>query len=506
MRKMTHAADVEPWQEGLGDMPLDAFREYGHRIVEWIADYLQDQERYPVLSRVTPGEITAALPLTAPSAPEGMDIILRDFEEILLPGITHGNHPGFYAYFAMMSSAPGILAEFLAAAVNANAMLWRTSPAATELESVTLDWLRQLLGLPAPFEGVIYSGASISTLVAIAAAREATGLDFRRQGMIGRSDVPALRLYCSQEAHSSVEKDAITLGIGQDGVRKIAVDAAFRMDVEALRRAINKDLRDGKRPFCVVATVGTTSTTSVDPVPAIADICEQHGLWLHIDAAYGGMAAIAPEMRWVLAGVDRADSLVVNPHKWLFTPLECSTFFTRRLEVVRAAFSLVPAYLETDEDAVVRNYMDYGPQLGRSFRALKLWFTLRSYGAEGVQARIREHIRLGKIFATWVQAAPEWEVLAPVHFSTVCFRAVPPGLVGQEIDRLNHAIMDRVNDTGEVFLSPTQLHGKFTLRMAVGSIRTQERHVARLWELLNEALALELGEVPAGVLHDSAPS
>ncbi len=495
---MTQHSDVAPTHEDLGDMPLEDFREYGHRIVEWIADYLGDQERYPVLGRVTPGEITAALPNAAPRTPEGMDVILRDFERILLPGITHGNHPGFYAYFAMMSSAPGILAEFLAAAVNANAMLWQTSPAATELESMTLHWLGQLLGLSSSFEGVIYSGASISTLVAIAAAREATGLDFRQRGMMGRADAPPLRLYCSEEAHSSVEKDAITLGIGQDGVRKIAVDAEYRMDVGALRSAIDEDLRGGKLPFCVVATVGTTSTTSIDPVSDIADICRQHQLWLHVDAAYGGMAAIDPEMRWVLEGVERADSLVVNPHKWLFTPLECSAFFTRRLDVVRAAFSLVPAYLETDEDPIVRNYMDYGPQLGRSFRALKLWFTLRSFGAEGVQTRIREHIRLGKLFAGWVETAPHWEVLAPVHFSTVCFRAVPPGMNDQEIDRLNHAVMDRINATGEVFLSPTRLHGRFSLRIAVGSLRTQERHIARLWELLNEALAFELGE-PAAV-------
>lgn len=495
---MTQDTDIALWQEGLGDMSLADFREHGHHIVEWIADYLANQERYPVLSQVTPGEIAAALPNAAPAIPEGMDVILRDFEEILLPGITHGNHPGFYAYFAMMSSAPGILAEFLAAAVNANAMLWRTSPAATELESVTLNWLRQLLGLPSPFEGVIYSGASISTLVAIAAAREATGLDFRRQGMMGRPDAPPLRMYCSEEAHSSVEKGAITLGVGQDGVRKIPTDTEYRMDVDALRGAIDEDIQNGKRPFCVVATAGTTSSTSIDPVTTIADVCEHYGLWLHVDAAYGGVAAIVPEMRWVLAGAERADSLVVNPHKWLFTPLECSAFFTRRLDVVRTAFSLVPAYLETGEDPIVRNYMDYGPQLGRSFRALKLWFTLRSFGAEGVQTRIREHIRLGKLFAGWIETAPNWEVLAPVHFSTVCFRAVPPGMNDQEIDRLNQAVMDRTNATGEVFLSPTRLQGRFSLRIAVGSLRTQERHIARLWNLLNEALAFELGE-PAGV-------
>lgn len=489
---MTHDIDVAPWQEGLGDMPPETFREYGHRIVEWIADYLEDPERYPVLSQVRPGDISAALPPSAPKMAEDMGTILRDFEDIILPGITHGNHPGFYAYFAMMSAAPGILAEFLAAALNANAMLWRTSPAGTELETVTLDWLRQLLQLPPSFEGVIYSGASISTLVAIAAAREATGLGVRQHGMAGRTGMPQLRLYCSEEAHSSIEKDAITLGIGQEGVRKIPTDEEYRMDAAALDRAIAEDIEAGRRPFCVVATAGTTSSTSVDPVPKIADICARHNLWLHVDAAYGGMAAILPEMRWVLKGVDRADSVVVNPHKWLFTPLECSAFFTRRLSTVRAAFSLVPVYLHTDEDAVVRNYMDYGPQLGRSFRALKLWFTLRAYGVEGVQTRIREHIRLGKLFRSWVEDAPGWEVLAPVQFSTVCFRAIPPGRSAEQVDALNEAIMNRVNATGEVFLSPTQLHGRFSLRIAVGNIRTREHHLERLWELLNVAMDDEL--------------
>ncbi len=488
---MTHDIEAPPGQEGLGDMPVDAFREYGHRIVDWIAEYLRDPERYPVLSQANPGDIAAALPASAPQTGEDMAAILRDFETIILPGITHGNHPGFYAYFAMMSSGPGILAELLAAALNANAMLWRTSPAGTELESVTLDWLRQLLGLPGPFEGVIYSGASISTLVAIAAAREATGLDIRHLGMAGRTGMPRLRLYCSEEAHSSVEKDAITLGIGQEGVRKIPVDSEYRIDTTALGRAIDEDIEAGWRPFCVVATVGTTSTTSVDPVPAIADICSRNDLWLHVDAAYGGMSAILPEMRWVLDGVDRADSVVVNPHKWLFTPLECSTFFTRRLSTVRTAFSLVPIYLHTDEDAIVRNYMDYGPQLGRSFRALKLWFTLRSFGVEGIETRMREHLRLGKLFESWVESAPGWEVLAPVHFSTVCFRAVPSGLSDEQVDMLNEAIMNRVNATGEAFLSPTQLRGRFSLRVAIGNIRTRQHHLERLWESLNLALAVE---------------
>jgi len=443
------------WQQGPGDMPPEKFQEYGHQIVDWIARYLDDGERYPVLSRVRPGGIRAALPNSPPDDGEPLDEVLKDFDEIVIPGITHWNHPAFFAYFAITGSAPGILGEFLAAALNVNAMLWRTSPAATELEETTLDWLRQLLGLPDDFEGVIYDTASISSLVAIATAREALGLQIREQGMAGRGDLPRLRLYCSEQSHSSIEKDAITLGIGQQGVRKIPTDAEFRMDPAQLAHAIEEDEAAGLLPFCVVATVGTTSTTSVDPVPAIAHVCEsyrtRHGgrreLWLHVDGAYGGTAAILPEMRWVLDGVDRADSIVINPHKWLFTPVDFSAFYCRRLKTVRSAFSLIPEYLRTGEEEV-RNYMDYGPQLGRRFRALKLWFVLRAYGRAGIISRLREHIRLAREFERWVAADPGWELMAPAPFSTVCFRFKPEGLDESRLDEVNEAILDRVNSRG----------------------------------------------------------
>src|SRR5947209_7021256 len=330
----------------------------------------------------------------------------------------------------------------LSAALNVNGMLWRTSPSATELETVTLDWLRQLIGLSEAFEGVIYDTASISTLVAIAAAREALGFGIRERGMAGRQDVPPLMLYCSEQSHSSIEKDAITLGIGQDNVRKMPTDDAFRMDVTALRQAVRDDLANGRRPFCVVAAVGTTSTTSVDPVPAIADVALEHGMWLHVDAAYAGAAAVLPEMQWLMHGVDRADSVVVNPHKWLFTPVDLSAFYSRRLDVVRDAFSLVPEYLRTSESDTVRNYMDYGPQLGRRFRALKLWFVLRSFGREGIIARLRNHMRLARHFSEWVQEDTDWEIVAPTVFSTVVFRACPAGLPPERRDELNRAIED----------------------------------------------------------------
>jgi len=412
----------------------------------------------------------------------------------VLPGITHWNHPAFFAYFAISGSAPGIMGEMLAAALNVNGMLWRTSPAVTEIEATVLDWLRQMIGLSGAFDGIMYDTASISTLVAIAAAREVTGLEIRQRGMAGRPELSALCLYCSEQAHSSVEKAAIALGIGQDGVRKIGTDEAFRMDVDELRRAISRDIDAGVRPFCVVAAAGTTSTTSVDPIADIAGVCEDHGLWLHIDAAYAGVAAILPEKRWVLDGVDRADSLVVNPHKWLFTPIECSCFYSRRLGAVRDAFSLVPEYLRTTEGGEVRNLMDYGPQLGHRFRGLKLWFVMRAYGRAGLEARIREHIRLAQLFTAWVEQAPAWELMAPALFSTVCFRVHPNGLPQDRLDALNREIMDAVNASGEAYLSHTVLHGAFVLRLSIGNIRTQQRHVERAWELLQRAAHVQMEE------------
>lgn len=479
-----------------GDMDPEAFRAYGHRIIDWIADYLSHPERYPVLAPVEPGQIRRQLPEQPPEEPESMEAILNDVERIIVPGLTHWNHPAFMAYFAITASGPGILGELLCAAFNVNAMLWKTSPAATELEEVVLDWLRQMIGLPPDFRGIIYDTASISSLHAIAAAREVVpGLKAREEGLAGRSDVPRLRLYISEQAHSSVEKGAITLGIGQAGVRQIPVDAEFRLDTAALARAIEEDRAAGWRPFCVVATVGTTSTTSIDPVPAIADICRQHQLWLHVDAAYAGSAAVIPEMRRVLDGCQRADSIVVNPHKWLFTPVDLSAFYCRRFDVLRRAFSLVPEYLRTSEDEAVRNYMDYGVQLGRRFRALKLWMVIRSFGHRGLAARLRQHIELAQEFASWVDADPDFERLAPVPFSTVCFRVRPRDLIEQGdeaetyLDKLNEAVLDAVNRSGEAYLSHTRLNGKLTLRIAIGNLRTTKRHVARAWELVKENAA-----------------
>jgi aromatic-L-amino-acid decarboxylase len=483
-----------------GDIDLEAFREEGRRLMDWVARYLAGSERYPVLPRVRPGEVKASLPSSPPAAAEPLRAILDDVERLIVPGLTHWNHPGFFAYFAISGSAPGILGELLCAALNVNAMLWRTSPAATELEEVVLDWLRKLLALPSEYRGVIYDTASISTLCALAAAREAVGLDVREQGMAGRSDVPRLRVYTSEQAHNSVEKGAIIVGFGREGVRKIPTDAQFRMDAGALARAVAEDRAAGWRPVAVCATVGTTGTTSIDPVPAVADIAAREGLWLHVDAAYGGVAAILPERRDVLAGCDRADSIVVNPHKWLFTPIDCSVLFCRRPDVLKRAFTLVPSFLQTPEGSAVENYMDWGPQLGRRFRALKLWMVLRAFGRSGLEARLREHMRLGRLFAEWVDADPDWERIAPVPFSTVVFRLRPRGWAADDprLNPLNERLLEGVNASGEVFLSHVVLGGRYALRLAVGNIRTEERHVLRAWEILR-AEALRLGALPTHV-------
>jgi aromatic-L-amino-acid decarboxylase len=478
-----------------GDMSAEEFRRYGHEVIDWIADYFSHPERYPVLAQIEPGQLRAQLPQSPPAQGEPMSEILADIDRLVVPALTHWNHPSFFAYFATSSSAPGIFGELLSAAFDTKAMLWRTSPASTEMEEVALDWLRQLMGLPAEFEGIIYDTASVATLHAIAAAREALDLSVREDGMSGRAELPLLRLYASEQSHSSVEKALIALGLGQRSLCKVPADAEFRMDAAALARLIEEDRRAGALPFCVVATVGTTSTTSIDPVPAIADVCARENLWLHVDAAYAGSAAVVPEMRHILDGCERADSLVTNPHKWLFTPFDLSALYSPRLDMLRRAFTLTPEYLRTPEQASVRNGSDYGVQLGRRFRALKLWMILRYFGHEGLAARIREHCRLARLFARWVADAPEWETLAPVPFSVVCFRACPR--IEGETDEasatrlasLNERLMNAVNATGEAYLSHTKLNGVFTLRLAVGNIRTEEAHVRRAWQLLNEKLS-----------------
>ena len=457
-------------------MTPEEFRRHGHYAIDWVADFLEHVERYPVLPPLKPGELTDALPAHGPEKGEPMEAILADFERLIVPASTQWNHPGFLAYFANSGTPESILGELLAAALNGNGMVWKTSPAVTELEQVTLRWLREWSGLPAEWFGLIYDTASTSSMHAIAAAREAADPQSRTHGTSR-----GLVVYTSEQSHSSIEKGAIAVGIGKDHVRQVPVDAEFRMRPDALQALIEADLAAGLRPCMVAATVGTTSTTSVDPVPAIADICARYGVWLHVDAAYAGSAALAPEFRWAFAGCDRADSMVMNPHKWLQVTMDCSVFYTSRPEVLRRAFSLSREYLETAGDPRAVNLMDYGVPLGRRFRALKLWFVMRSYGHEGLAAMVREHVRLARWFAGEVEADARFEVAAPVHFSVVNFRF-------KGNDEENRRILDRVNAAGEVFLSSTVLNGKYTLHLAVGNYQTSERHVARAWALVKGAV------------------
>ena len=475
-------------EEPYGDMTPEDFRIHAHRLVDWIADYLAHSDRYPVLSRVSPGQIRNALPTSAPESPEPFEKIFDDFERILLPGVTHWNHPGFMAYFAITGSAPGVLGELLCAALNVQAMLWRTSPSATELEVTVLSWLRQLLGLPSVFEGVIYDTASISSLHALAAARERAIPEIRTKGLYAHTNQPELRIYCSEQAHSSIDKAVILLGLGHRALRRIPVDSSFRMEPNQLASAIIEDREANHQPFAVVATVGTTSTTSVDPVTAIADICTAERLWLHVDAAYAGVAAIVPKLRGALDGCERADSIVVNPHKWLFTPFDLSTLYCRHMSVLRSAFSLTPEYLQSNEGEGAVNLMDTGIQLGRRFRALKLWMVLRSFGAKSLRSHLQRHVDLARQFSTWVDSHTDFERVAPVPFSVVCFRANPSRgkLESAALDTLNEKLLKAVNSSGEVFLSHTRLHGQFVLRLAIGHVRTNEDHIKRAWLLLQE--------------------
>jgi aromatic-L-amino-acid decarboxylase len=477
-----------------GDLPVADFQDAMHRVADLIAEYLRRVGDYPVVPPITPGAVRARLPAVPPEQGEPLEALLDDYRRVIEPNLTHWNHPGFLAYFAITGSAPGILGEALAAGLNVNAMLWRTGPAPTELEETVTDWLRQMLGLPAAFRGHINDTASISSLLAIAAARHrAHGGDIRARGMSGRVDLPALVVYASEQAHSSIDKAVITLGIGHDNLRKVPVDNAFRMNVAALEAAVAADRRAGRLPIAVVATAGTTSTTSVDPLREVARVARREGLWLHVDAAYAGSAAICPDYRPLFTGWEDADSIVVNPHKWLFTPVDCSVLLLRDPDALKAAFALTPEYLQTSEAAGgATNLMDYGPQLGRRFRALKLWFVIRAFGVEGLRARIRAHCALAREFARWVQQTPGFELCAPLPFSTVCFRATPP-VEAEEQDALNERLLEAVNAAGPVFLSHTRLRERFVLRLTVGNLRTTRVHVEQAWALVTERAAALAG-------------
>lgn len=471
-----------------GDVDPAAFRAAMHQAADWVADYLERVERYPVLPSMVPGDLRRALPPTPPQEREPLDAILADFERQIPPRTTHWNHPGFMAYFPVTGSGPGILAETLAAALNVNAMLWRTGPAQTELEEHACDWYRQMLGLPGDFCGHINDTASLSSLLALAAARERAPFELRRRGLAGRTDVPPLTVYCSDQAHSSIDKAMITLGLGLENLRRIESDGAYRLRVDRLAAALAADLAAGRYPLAIVATVGTTSTTSVDPLPEIAAIARRENLWLHVDGAYALAASICPEYRPLFAGIELADSIVTNPHKWLFVPVDCSLLFVREPALLRRAFSVIPDYLMTNEVGVT-NLMDYGVQLGRRFRSLKLWMVLRAFGVSGLQARIRFQCGLARDFAAWIERQSHFELSAPVPFGTVCFRAVPP-LPPEEQDAFNERLLALVNADGRVFISHTRLRGRYVLHLSVGNLRTTAAQLHTTQELLLAAHTL----------------
>ena len=467
----------------LGDLSPEELRAQLHRMADWVADYRESIGERVISPSVAPGTIAAQLRAQEWENASPLDEIVRDLDQIVMPGILHWGHPAFLGYFGSTSNGPALLGEIAAAALNVSAMTWRTSPAATEMETVTLDWIRDTIGLPDSFFGVVYDTASIATLHALAAAREKSDPQIRARGLVGRDDPATYRIYASNQAHSSVKKAAIVLGIGEDNVVHIPTDSNFRMDVPSLRGAVDADINSGFRPLAVVATVGTTSTGSVDPVREVSQICVERGIWLHVDAAYGGALGALEEGRWALEGTERADSIVVNPHKWLFVPLDFSALYTRHPEILRSVFSLVPEYLRGDAaDGEGPNYMDYGIQLGRRFRALKAWMVFRAFGRRGIVSRIREHLRLAQLFASWVDADKSFVRAAPVTMGIVCFRCDLGGKGAEESDALNEAIVEAVNAGGRTYLTHTRLNGRVAMRIGLGNVLTTRDHLAGAWE------------------------
>ena len=464
-------------------MDKETFRKYGYEIVDWIADYLENTSQYPVKPAVSPGEIKAKLPEEPPAESEDMQAIWQDFHEIILPGITHWQHPGWFAYFPANNSPPSVLGELLTAGIGAQCMSWETSPAATELEEVVTDWLRQMIGLPEGMKGVIQDTASTATLTALLTAREvATGFKSNEDGM-----KPVLRVYASSEAHSSIEKGVKLAGYGRDNLRYIDTDENYAMKPEKLDEAISGDLEAGFRPACVIATIGTTSSTAIDPLPEIGRVCRKHGVWLHVDAAMVGTAAILEEKRELLAGSGYVDSLVFNPHKWMLTNFDCSAYFVSNPSHLINTMSISPEYLRTSKDAQVNNYRDWGIQLGRRFRALKLWFVIRSYGVRGLQDMVRNHISMARWFAGKVIESGNFELLAPVSASLVCFRWNDGKTPETELDKINRQLLARINESGEVYLTHTLLSDRYTLRISVGQRTTTRADVEKAWKIIKAA-------------------
>lgn len=489
--------------QSTGDMSPAEFRDAAARLTEWAAHYLETVEQRPVHHAVVPGLVRSALPAHLPEEGASFDVILGDVDRVLMQGVTHWNHPGFMAYFPSSGSGAGVLGEFLTAVLNQQAMMWSTSPAASELEDVALNWLRELLGLPPQFEGVCHDGGSTSNLHAVAAALAAALPECRVLGLSGRPGLPRPCVYASSQAHASIAKAVVLLGMGSEGLRTISVDEQFRLRPPDLAAQMAADRRAGWLPVAVVATVGTTSTGSVDPVAAIVEICATERVWCHVDASYGGAAALASECAAIFEGVAGADSVVVNPHKWLFTPMDLSILYCRRLNVLRELLHVAPEYLEGGDPPGVRSVKDAGIPLGRRFRTLKLWMVLRYFGAAGLRSRIATHLTLARAFAAWVDADPQFERMAPVSLSVVCFRAVPDRLRLEDdaLDAFNAELLRRVNADGRAFLSSTRLCERLALRVAIGHVRTSERHIRGAWDSLRAAADALIREQQAAGRH-----
>lgn len=464
-------------------MKPEEFRKHAHQLVDWMLDYYENIDKFPVKSQVSPGEILSKLPASAPQSGESMDQILKDFNELILPGMTHWQNPNFFAYFPANASFPSLLAEMLTATLASQCMIWDTSPAAAELEEQMMNWLKQMTGLPTDWAGVIQDGASTATLTAILTARETKSA--YRINKEGFNNGQQFRVYCSTETHSSVEKAVKIAGLGKSNLIKIAVDDSLAMDAKALEKAIAKDLSAGFIPLCVIAALGTTGTTAMDPLEPIASICKKHEIWLHVDAAYAGTALLLPEYRWMIEGIEEVDSFVFNPHKWMFTHFDCTAYFVKDEEALVRTFEILPEYLKTQSRGKVKDYRDWGIPMGRRFRALKLWFVIRSFGIEGLQTKIRKHIQLAERFESWVLDHPDFEIMTKRTLNLVCFRYHPHGISNEvEINQLNENLENSINSEGNIFLTHTKVHGKYTLRMVIAQTNVEEKHVEEAWGVI----------------------
>jgi len=470
-------------------MDLNEFRKHGHEMVDWMANYFENIENLPVRSTVNPGDIIKMLPAEAPTEAEPFEAIMKDFNNIIMPGITHWQHPGWHGYFTANNSYPSILAEMLTSTLGAQCMSWLTSPAATELEENVMLWLAKMIGLPDNFTGVIQDTASTATLVSLLTAREkATGMSTNANGFY---NFRPFTIYCSTEAHSSIERAVKIAGFGKDYLRKIEVDEFYALRTDKLKLAIEKDIKDGFEPLAVVAAIGTTGSTAIDPLDEIGQICKKYNIWLHVDAAWAGTALLLPEMRYMIKGIENVDTFVFNPHKWMFTNFDCTAYFVKDKGALIQTFEILPEYLKTKEGNSVNNYRDWGIQLGRRFRALKLWFVIRSFGVKGLQGKIKAHIDWANEFAGWIEKTKNFELLAPSPLATVCFRLKPEtGLSEDVLNQLNAQFIEAINQTGKIFISHTKLNGKFTLRFVVGQTNTEHHHIEKAWQIIKDTSAL----------------